>query len=102
MPQQNIEVGLRFTADASQAKRELEALKQNITNVIANAKPTGSESLFNSAIADAEKFYGVLNRATDPNGLNLSRLRIGLNEAGLDIKQVAAQFAALGPEGAKA
>ena len=32
MPSQNIEVGLRFTADTSQAKRELDALKQNIAN----------------------------------------------------------------------
>lgn len=103
MPSQNIEVGLRFTADTSQAKRELDALKKNITDVITNAKPTGNESLFKNAISDAEKFYGVLNKATDPNGsLNLSRLRLGLNEAGLDIKKVAAQFSSLGPEGAKA
>jgi TP901 family phage tail tape measure protein len=103
MSSQNIEVGLRFTADASQAKRELDSLKQNIVNAISSAKPTGNQSLFNDAIKDAEKFYGVLNKATDPNGaLNLSRLQVGLKEAGLDIKQVANQFTQLGPEGAKA
>lgn len=103
MPSQNIEVGLRFTADTSQAKRELDALKENIAKAITNAKPVGDSSLFQGAINDAEKFYGVLNKATDPNGaLNLSRLRLGLNEAGLDIKKVADQFVKLGPEGAKA
>lgn len=102
MPSQNIEVGLRFTADTSNASRQVAKLKDEISRAIQNASITGKDGKpLEGYVQQAAEFRGILEAATNQAGkLDLTKLERGLARSGLSMRQVHAALQAIGAENA--
>lgn len=102
MPQQNIEVGLRFTADTSNASRQVAKLKDDISKAIQNASIMGKDGKpLEGYVQQAAQFRGILEAATNEAGkLDLTKLQRGLSQSGLSMKQVHSALQAIGAENA--
>ena len=71
MPQQNIEVGLRFTADTSNASRQVAKLKDDISKAIQNASIMGKDGKpLEGYVQQAAQFRGILEAATNEAGIS--------------------------------
>ena len=102
MPSNNIEVGLRFTADTSNASKQIARLKDEISQAIQNVNNPKTGALnFEKAINQAAQLRGILDAATNETGrLDLTKFQRGLNAAGLDMRQVYSSLQAIGAENA--
>ena len=103
-----IQVNLQFNADVNAAKKQIDNLQSSLS-AVANKTfnvqgMTGLESHLVSARQTAESLNVALHNATnmDTGRLNLNKFTVELNKMGLNVKTVAAQMRAMGPEGAKA
>lgn len=102
MPSQNIEVGLRFTADTSNASRQIAKLKDEISQAIQNVNnPKTGDLGFEKAVNQAAQLRGILDAATNDAGkLDLTKFQRGLAAAGLDMHKVYTSLHAIGAENA--
>ena len=106
MPKQ-LNVNLAFTADTSQAKKQLQDLQNQLTKLTNNS--LGSSKLgitkeIQDATAAAAQLKVQLEGATNANTgkLDLGKFIESMKESGMDLEQYRKQLSALGPEGSKA
>ena len=102
---QSMEVNLRFNADTSQARKELQNLQQTLSNLISNSAANSKLGLtheVNEAITSANKLKVALEQATDTKTgqLNLAKLSKSIDSKNLT--KYAQQMASLGPTGQQA
>ena len=106
MPKQ-LNVNLAFTADTSQAKKQLQDLQNQLTkltnNSLGNSKLDITKEIQNATSAAAQ-LKVQLEKATnvDTGKLDLSKFVDSMNKSGMDLEQYRKQLSALGPEGSKA
>ena len=100
------EVKLDFKADTSQAKKEIQTLQDNLTNLI--TKGAGQYSLgkdidkdIANAVNTATKLKAQLQEAfnTDTGRLDFGKFQESMKRSGLELKDYKTQLSALGPEG---
>ena len=102
---QSMEVNLRFNADTSQARKELQNLQQTLSNLISSSAANSKLGLtheVNEAITSANKLKVALEQATDTKTgqLNLAKLSKSIDSKNLT--KYAQQMASLGPTGQQA
>ena len=106
MPKQ-LNVNLAFTADTSQAKKQLQDLQNQLTkltnNSLGNSKLDITKEIQNATSAAAQ-LKVQLEKATnvDTGKLDLGKFVDSMNKSGMSLEQYRKQLSALGPEGSKA
>ena len=101
-----LNVNLAFTADASQAARELQSLQTQLTNLVKN--PIGIGDKFTKEIREATSAAAELKvhlqNATNVNtgALDFSKLNQSLGQGEKSLGDYAQSLKSLGPEGQKA
>ena len=106
MPKQ-LNVNLAFTADTSQAKKQLQDLQNQLTkltnNSLGNSKLDITKEIQNATSAAAQ-LKVQLEKATnvDTGKLDLGKFVDSMNKSGMNLEQYRKQLSALGPEGSKA
>lgn len=107
MPNATSTYTLRFNADTSQAKQELQGLQNSINNLITlrnKADPLKDfKSSINDAVGDVAKLSAELTAATNGNGtLNIGKLANAWKASGKTLDDYRRSLSALGPEGERA
>lgn len=101
-------VGLRFTADASAARQELDNLKNSLSNLnkLSNTdfNKNGITKGLNEAATAAAQLKVQLEEATNikTGNLDLGKFNQSLKNSGMSLAQYKAQLEQLGPEGQQA
>lgn len=102
------QVNLQFTADAKQAKQQLENLQRQLdvlaTFAIKNSAGTGLSSQITESAMAAQQLKVQLQEATNVNTgkLDLSKFTASLKASNMDLNKYANILKSLGPEGSKA
>lgn len=107
MPNGTATYTLRFNADTSQAKQELQGLQNSINNLITLRNKTDPlkdfKSSINDAVGDVAKLSAELTAATNNNGtLNIGKLANAWKASGKTLDDYRRSLSALGPEGERA
>lgn len=103
-----LNVDLRFNADTSQAKKEIQQLQQSLDNLMKSSAKNSSFNDFKKGIGEAQqsiiKLQTALNNSlnADTGRLDLSKFNTELDKSGLTVGQLAAQMNGLGADGQKA
>ena len=101
--QNQVNINLSFTADTSQAERQLESLKTALLNATQSASRSSSLGIteeISGAITQANKLQVALSNATmDTGKLDLTKFKQELKSAGLDAKNIRESLFSLGPAG---
>lgn len=102
-----LNVSLAFTADTSQAKKSLQDLQKELTQLIKTSSSNTSGFNFTKDIMDATKAAGdlknMLQQATTSSGtLDISRFNDALNKSGVKLSEYADRMNSLGPAGQQA
>ena len=103
-----LQVNMRFTADASQAKAQLQSLQSQLSSLTSGNMNRFSSFGFtkeiNESIVMAKQLQGILNSSVDSNTglLNLSSFNTNLQKSGASLTQYANALQNLGPEGQRA
>ena len=101
MPQNTIEVGLRFTADTSNASKQVAKLKDELSRAIQNAPMTANGLSLDKQIQQAAEFRGILEGATTEAGkIDLTKLQRGLAQSNLSMNDVYKALHAIGADNA--
>lgn len=107
MPKQ-LNVDLKFSADTSQAKREIQQLQESLSKLMAGSANKG---IFNGVAKDIQeaeiavaKLQVALDKSLNTNTgqLDLSKFSTQLGKAGLDIESLATHMQDMGADGQKA
>lgn len=108
MPKQ-LNINMAFTADTSQAKRQLQELQKSLTDLTNNAYNKNGLKLVDlkniqEASAAVAKLKIDLQEATnkDTGALDLSKFQEAMNRSGTSLQQYRDQLIKLGPAGQKA
>ena len=107
MPKQ-LNVNLAFSADTSQAKKQLQDLQNQLTKLttssLGSTGKLGITKEIQDATAAAAQLKVQLEGATNVNTgkLDLGKFVESMNKSGMDLEQYRKQLSALGPEGSKA
>ena len=102
------QVNLQFTADAKQARQQLENLQRQLdvlaTSAIKNSAGTGLSSQITESAMAAQQLKVQLQEATNVNTgkLDLSKFTASLKASNMDLNKYANILKSLGPEGSKA
>lgn len=109
MPKQlnQVQVNLAFTADTTQAKRQLQDLQKSLTNLTNNSfgnKELGLTKEIENATAAAAQLKVQLQSATNPQTgkLDLGLFDDAMRKSGMSLEKYRDQLVQLGPEGQKA
>lgn len=99
-----LNVSLAFTADTSQAKKQLQDLQKELTQLMKTSSSNVSGFDLTKDIMDATKAAGnlksILQQATTSSGtLDISRFNEGLNKSGIKLSEYANKLNSLGPAG---
>lgn len=103
-----VQVQLQVNADVKQAKKEMESLQKQLTEISSKAQasliPGSTSSNISNAIKDVAKLKVELQNAfnVDTGKLDFSRFSQGIKESGKQLKDYANSLSALGPEGNRA
>lgn len=102
-----LNISLGFTADTSQAIRQLQELSSmlgNLAKIGFNTSSLGLDKELAQAISKASELKAVLDSAINvqTGKLDLTRFNEGLNKSGTNLKQYAAMLYSLGPAGQQA
>ena len=101
-------VSLSFKADASQAKKEVQSLVQELNQLSTKTLSTSLTKNISEDMREASrevgKFSSILKDAmnADTGKLDLSKLNQGLKAANTDLPKMANSFKALGNDGVRA
>ncbi len=107
MPKQ-LNVNLAFTADTSQAKRQLQDLQQQLNNLtnksLSNSNAFGLTKEIEQATVAASKLQVQLAEATNPQTgmLDLGKFTESMKRSGMDLEAYRDQLVQLGPAGKQA
>ena len=107
MPKQ-LNVSLGFTADTSQAKKQLQDLQNQLTKLtqmpVSGNKNLGITKEIQEASKAAAQLKVQLQDATNPNTgkLDLGKFTENMDRSGMSIQKYREQLSALGPEGNRA
>lgn len=107
MPKQ-LNVNMSFTADTSQAKRQLQDLQRQLSNLtsnsLSNSNGFGLTKEIEKATVAASKLQVQLSEATNPQTgvLDLGKFTESMKRSGMDLQQYKEQLVQLGPEGKQA
>lgn len=109
MPKQlnQVQVNLAFTADTTQAKKQLQDLQKSLTNLTNNSfgnKELGLTKEIENATAAAAQLKVQLQSATNPQTgkLDLGLFDDAMKKSGMSLEKYRDQLVQLGPEGQKA
>lgn len=103
-----LNVSLGFTADASQAKRELQSLQRSLNDLVKNSSITkddlGLVNEIQGATRAAAQLAVQLKNATNVNtgNLDLTKFSDAMKSSGMTLDKYATQLSLLGPTGEKA
>lgn len=100
-----IQVGMKFTADTSQAQNAINSLKQNLQQLAYGSKPIGVDSAsFEQASRAAKELSYHLNQAynSQTGKLDLSKLDASLKSSKTSLSQLTQSFAGAGDAGKQA
>ena len=106
MANQQIGVNMKFTADTSQAKNQIQTLQTQLTQAISAASK--SDFVLNKqlqeAVSSAAELKSMLTAATNVNtgNLDLSKFSESLSKSEFSLKDYAKQLIELGPAGEQA
>lgn len=104
----HLNVSLGFTADASQAKRELQSLQRSLNDLVKNSSITkddlGLVNEIQGATRAAAQLAVQLKNATNVNtgNLDLTKFSDAMKSSGMTLDKYATQLSLLGPTGEKA
>ena len=89
---------LKFNADTTQAKKELQSLQESLTKVISSNKlGSGVNKEISDAISKVNQLRGILASSINSFGvLDLTKFNAGLKEAGLNVSQLQGAMNRLG------
>lgn len=105
MATRKINVNLTFTADANQAKQQIQKLNDELTTISSkNIFGQNVSKEMKEAVSAATKLKTALGNAIDPNTglLNLSKASNNLKTLNIDLKTTSNQLLGAGAEGQKA
>ena len=104
-----INVNMAFTADTSQAKKQLEDLRRSLQDLTKLSIDRGSgkegfDAQFNDALIAVQKLDKALESATNKStgALDLTKLNANLHESGESVESLRIKMSSLGPEGNQA
>ena len=102
-----LNINMAFSADTSQAKKQIADLQTQLSNLMASSKANTTNTFNNEiqeSIQSVAKLKMALSEATDTKTgiVDLSKFDKSLSEAGLSVEQLATNMTALGPEGVQA
>jgi len=102
-----LNVNLAFTADTTQAKKQLQDLQNQLTKLTSSSlgnQKLGFSKEIQDATAAAAQLKVQLESATNVNTgkLDLGRFAETMKSSGMSLEQYREQLSALGPEGSKA
>ena len=104
----NLNVNLAFTANASQAKAELNALKKSLNELVSGTALKTPDFQFTKEIQDATKAAAQLKVQLDnainvkTGNLDLTKFSEQMNKSGMSLEKYQNQLYQLGPAGEKA
>jgi len=103
-----LNVDLRFNADTSQAKREIQQLQQSLDKLMTNSVKNTPLQDFSKGMIEAQqsamKLQSVLEKAVnvDTGRLDLVKFDQQLRDSGLTLDKLGSQLSSLGPDGQQA
>jgi TP901 family phage tail tape measure protein len=102
-----LNINMAFTADTSQAKKQIADLQTQLSNLMTSSATNTTDSFNNSiqeSIQSVAKLKMALSEATDTKTgiVDLSKFNQNLSDAGLSVEQLSTDMAALGPAGVQA
>ena len=102
----NIQVNLQFTANAAQARQELQSLQTQLTSLINQPVPIGATMTkeIQQATAAAAELKVHLQNATNvkTGALDFGKLNSSIKQSGMSLSEYGAKLQALGPQGQQA
>lgn len=100
---QQIQVGIKFTADTAQAKQQIQTL-QNTLQQISNTPITVQGGGIEQAVQAANQLHVALSKAVNVNTgkLNFAELNKSLVSMGTNVTEVGNKLLSMGPQGQKA